>query len=620
MGCVAAGGDEGLRAGQDARTRNRATPDPFGRSCLNVSTHLRAPLGRFGPLGSRHNHDDVSTARLLLFARPGFRGSLRGVVAVAAFYATLAIASPNVHAPFDIQAGQLGQALVSTMPLIAAFVAAYAVLRPWPAFLVILLLTPCWDAAQVSWLVAPVWEVGTVQVILQTVFVIALALGLLLGDAGALNRAASREPTRASSSQVSAGPAPAPARVRVGRFASHRIGWIATIAVLFLATLSTMRSPDIESSTTVLMHGIFEPVAMGVLLLIMARSRRRLALVLIVLGLSVALGGAINMIQSIPAFGSLSVLQAKRLLFSRLTYFNVGLFGEMLAMAAPLILGAIAARRQLRLGRFAVSVLMIALVVSAAALFLTFSKSAYLATAGGIVTFMLLLATNWRRRASIMLVSVALSAFVIPWPALVLQVSPTLEGAYRTTMVKMVGASRYYSWDPAKLSGRGSLVERLLATEAAVRMAADHPILGIGLDQFKSEYVGGYKTSQAHLALDSAHTFWPEVAAELGIPALILVALIFASAMLALWRIYRAPPDETTRLLALTLLASLVAWLLVATAFAGDMYRPWRNMSSDFVMMAVLTAAAFALSRVMVGQPKLAAANAGAVAREPAAD
>jgi hypothetical protein len=70
----------------------------------------------------------------------------------------------------------------------------------------------------------------------------------------------------------------------------------------------------------------------------------------------------------------------------------------------------------------------------------------------------------------------------------------------------------------------------------------------------------------------------------------------------------------------LTLLASLVAWLLVATAFAGDMYRPWRNMSSDFVMMAVLTAAAFALSRVMVGQPKLAAANAGAVAREPAAD
>jgi O-antigen ligase len=350
------------------------------------------------------------------------------------------------------------------------------------------------------------------------------------------------------------------------------------------------------------MHGIIEPVAMGVLLLILATSRRRLALVLVAVGLSVALGGAINMIQSIPAFGSLAALQTNRLLFSRLTFFNVGLFGEMLAMAAPLILGAIAARRQLGLGRLAVAVLTIALVVSAAALFLTFSKSAYLATAGGIVTFFLLLATTWRRRASIVLVSVALSAFVVPWPALVLQASPTLENAYSAVMIRMVGASRYYSWNPAMLSGRGSLVERLLATEAAVHMAADHPILGIGLDQFKTDYVGGYKTSQAHLALDSAHTFWPEVAAELGIPALLVVVLIFASAMLALWRVYRAPPDRLTRLLALTLLASLVAWLLVATAFAGDMYRPWRNMSSDFVMMAMLVAAAFALSRGAAGR------------------
>jgi hypothetical protein len=73
--------------------------------------------------------------------------------------------------------------------------------------------------------------------------------------------------------------------------------------------------------------------------------------------------------------------------------------------------------------------------------------------------------------------------------------------------------------------------------------------------------------------------------------------LIFFSALLALWRLYMSPPDAVTRLLAITLLGSLAAWLAVATAFAGDMYRPWRNMSSDFVMMALLTAAAFALVR-----------------------
>ena len=549
-------------------------------------TALLAPLGRTGA--------GAPGVGLAAHALPRVRPSLRSAVSIAAFVAALAIAALNEHAPLDIRPGPLGHALAAGIPLLAALVAAYAVARPWPALVFVLLLTPCWDAAQVS------WELGPVQVILQTVFIVALALGVLLDAAH--DDAVPKASTRAASALR---PAPA-ARVRAATFASHRVGLAATVALLCLATVSTLRSPDVEGSLTVLTHGIFEPVAMGVLLLILAGSRRRLALVLIALCLSVALGGAINMIQSIPAFGSLGELQANRLLFSRLTYFNVGLFGEMLAMAAPMILGALAARRQLGLGRRAVSILTIALAMSAAALFLTFSKSAYLATAGGIVTFFLLLATTWRRRASIVLVSVALSAFVVPWPALVLQVSPTLESAYRSTMVKIVGASRYYSWDPAKLSGRGSLVERLLATEAAVHMAADHPILGIGLDQFKSDYVGGYKTAAAHLSLDSAHTFWPEVAAELGIPALVLVVLIFASAMLALWRTYRAPPDETTRLLTLTVLASLVAWLLVATAFAGDMYRPWRNMSSDFVMMAVLTAAAFALSRGVAAQRRLA--------------
>jgi len=541
--------------------------------------------------------------RLVALALPGTRALVRAVASIAAFAATLAIAVPNVHAPLDIKPGPLGLALAASMPLVAAVVAAYAVERPWRAFLLILALTPCWDAAQVSWDVSPVWHVGVVQIVLQTVFIVALALGVLLRDAtgGGLEASPATAAARSDTHPEAA------ARARASAFLGRNVGWMATVALIFLATLSTLRSPNLDSSLTVLMHGILEPVAMGLLLLVLANSRRSLALVLAAVGLSVALGGAINMIQSIPAFGSLASLQTNRLLFSRLTFFNVGLFGEMLAMAAPLILGAIAARRQLGLGRMAVTVLTIALMVSAAALFLTFSKSAYLATAGGVVTFFLLLATTWRRRASIVLISVALSAFVVPWPAVLLQASPPLENAYSTVMIKLVGASRYNSWNPAMLSGRGSLVERLLATEAAVHMAADHPTLGIGLDQFKSEYVDGYKTPQAHLDLDSAHTFWPEVAAELGIPALLFVVLIFAAALLALWRVYRAPPDQFTRILALTLLASLIAWLLVATAFAGDMYRPWRNMSSDFVMMAVLVAAAFALSR-MAGRGRQPAA------------
>jgi O-antigen ligase len=370
----------------------------------------------------------------------------------------------------------------------------------------------------------------------------------------------------------------------------------ATLSLLALAILSTVLSPDVQTSATVLLHGILEPAAMAGALLALRPTRRYLAVVAIVLGVSVAIGGLLNMIQTLPTTHSLSVLQAQRLLFSRITYFNVGLFGEMLAMATPLLLGALLGRRRLGLSRAVVAALVVVTLVALAGLFLTFSKSAYLATAGGSLVLLLLVVRGWRRRATIVVTAGLVSAVVIPWPAFFLQVSPPLENAYRTAVVSLVGQSRYDSWNPSTLSGRGSLLERWYATRAAVQMAVDHPILGIGLDQFQEQYVvGRYRPPEAHLALDSAHSQWAELAAELGFPALALVLVIYGAAMLALLRAYRAPPDETTRLLAAALLASMTGWLMVATAFAGDMYRAWRNMASDYVMMMVLVAAAFAL-------------------------
>jgi len=526
--------------------------------------------------------------RLGIAAWPGVRVLARSAAAPIAFASTLAIAALGAHAPLDIKAGLPAQMLAGTVPLVAAVLAFYAVRRPWPAFLAILLLTPVLNTGQVS------WDVEWFQVILQTVFIVWLTVGCVLREPTRPVRQIERRARVAPSAALERAPSGWTLAVE---FASRHMGPLATAALLVLATLSTLASPNAEESAAVLVHGIFEPVAMGLLLLAFRPNRRQLMLVLAALGLSVALGGLINMIQSIPAFGTLSALQSKRLLFSRLTYFNVGLFGEMLAMAAPLLLGALAYRKRLGLGRYAVVILMAALAAGAASLFLTFSKSAYLATAAGVLVFLVLLVRTRQARLRIAAATIALSALVVPWPAFFLQVSPALSGVYRDTMVGLVGSSRYDSWNPTRLSGHGSLVERVYATQAAVEMATDHPWLGIGLDRFGQMYTGEYKSPDSHFAADSAHTFWPEIAAELGFPALVVVVLIFASALLALWRIYLAPPDEATRLLAITLLASLAAWLAVATAFAGDMYRPWRNMSSDFVMMAVLTAAAFALVR-----------------------
>jgi O-antigen ligase len=514
---------------------------------------------------------------LSLVRLTGLRGRAlaRLVAAGFAFLATLAITVFNQHAPYDISPGLVAQLLTATVPLAAAIVTGYAVLRPWPAYLAVVLLTPYWDMAQVS------WRFGAVQVIAQTVFVAALGLGFLLRE------------------EVTPGSIAAHARsLGRGSVTLVRMAGGALAGLLLLAALSTAFSPDVTTSAAVLLHGILEPVAMGLLLVLLRPTVRALALVAVVLGISVGLGGLLNMIQTLPAIGTLAALQADRLLFSRLTYFNVGLFGAILAMAMPLLLAALVARRRLGLNRAVVAVLLVALAACLASLFLTFSKSAWLATAAGSAVLILLVVQGWRRRAAIILVGGLLSTAVIPWPAFVLQVAPPVNDAYRTVMVRLIGESRFDSWNPSTLSGRGSLLERFYATRAAAEMAVDHPLLGIGLDQFKTQYVAGrYRPPEAHLALDSAHTFWPEIAAELGFPALAMVVLVFAAALLALWRVYRAPPDELTRILAATLLAALAAWLVVATTFDIDLYRDWRNMASDVIMAAVITAAAFALYR-----------------------
>ncbi len=542
-----------------------------------------------------------STVVPLVFERTrelDWRRALRLATASVAGVFTLLFAFWNGHTPFDIHAGVVAQVIELGIPALATATAVYAVLRPWPAFVLILALTPVFDAAQISRFEGPF------QILLQTVFLAALGAGVLLRDRPAQAGVAAR-------ADAAAHPADAANSLVRRAFANpYRLGFLATAAFLALATLSTLFSSNVAVSSLVLIHGIYEPIGMAAVFMALVRTRRQLWTTLIALALSAALGSLLNVLQSVPAMGSLHVLQAQRLLFSRLTYFNVGLFGEIVAMAAPLLIAAIARRRQLGLGRRLVALLIAATVVSIVGLFLTFSKSAYLAAAGGVLIFLFLLVNTWRSRAAIVGVTLAISAFIVPWPAVALRVVPPLESLYRSAMIQMVGASRYYSWDPAYLPGRGSLLERLYATEAAIQMGIDHPILGVGLDLFGREYVEYYQTPQSHFAADSAHTFWPEIAAELGIPALIAVVLIYLSAFLLLFRLYRAPPDAHARLLAVTLLGSLVAWVMVASAFAGDMYRSWRHMSSDFVMMAILVAAAFVLYRIVRSEAQARAARA----------
>ena len=106
-------------------------------------------------------------------------------------------------------------------------------------------------------------------------------------------------------------------------------------------------------------------------------------------------------------------------------------------------------------------------------------------------------------------------------------------------------------------------------------------------------------SSAAQDVLDHAHSFFPEIAAELGIAAAALVFVIYAGALWAMLRVYRTARDQLTRVMSAGLAAAIVGWLVVATAFGCDIYRPTRELSSDVVASVVILGAAIALARLV---------------------
>ena len=501
---------------------------------------------------------------------------LVAVLAAVAFGVAYSVAAWHGHTPARVTEVTAVRLMVSLIPIAAALLAALAILRPWPAYLGILVLTPVWNAAQIN------WTTDAFQVTIQTVFVMVLGIGCLM------SRRRTRDAAFADARQRAGG--------RRGSSIAAVVASLALVAFLALALASTYASPGVAQSRIVLAHGIVEPIALGLILLGLRPNRMDLVRVAIALGLSAGVGCLINIVQTVPG-STLAGLQSHRLFFSILTYDSVGLLGEVLAMSVPLLVGVLLARRALRL-RPSISVFVIvALAACLAGLFLTFSKSAWLATSVATALLVIFAARTWPARLAIVAGAGLLSAFVVPWPALLLPSTPGLGSAYRGAMVQLEGQRRYDSWNPATVAGEGSVTFHLRAAEAGVRMAETHPWLGVGLNQYKRFYMSGYAIPPIDIHVDHAHSMWPELAAELGFPAMGLVALIYAAALLALWRVYRNPPDGTTRLLAAMFMAALIAWVIVATAFGTDIYRSPRSMSAEIVMMTVVTSAAFALAR-----------------------
>ncbi len=125
---------------------------------------------------------------------------------------------------------------------------------------------------------------------------------------------------------------------------------------------------------------------------------------------------------------------------------------------------------------------------------------------------------------------------------------------------------------------------RELRWQAAARMLAEHPVLGVGPGGFRAEYAAASHNAELAEQTPVAHNMFLEVAAELGLPAFCLFLVLIATAMVASERVLRSTRDRRPMV---AVQASLIAvaigavflseqyylplWLLVAVAVAAGL-------------------------------------------------
>ena len=452
-------------------------------------------------------------------------------------------------------------------------VAALLVLRPWTGVIAWAATMPLLDVPRLQ-----LWF-GPVQITQTTIFIAALAVGVLLDRLGSTDRAA--WPRAAS---------------------------IAAGALIVLPVLSLVAAPDVATGIPIVLHGVVEPVLVALLVVAARPTVRGLAALGGALVVGVTLASAYSIFRAGRVATSLAELEATRVSFAHFTYYNVGIFGDALAMVIPIAIAGLFVRRPLGLGRWATIALVAMLLVLMGALYLTFSKSAWLGT---LVAVWLVLATRFQRpRQIVALVAGAavVLALIVPYPLYIRSALNIDLGS--TSILPLMSGSRLSSWDVGSPEGEVSIGERVRATVAAAKMSRDHPLLGVGPGRFGVEYDGAYADPNATRHLQSPHDFLPEVAAELGIPALLVVVGALMAALWWAWRAVRSG-DVLLRSVGGAYLSALVAFLVVATTFGLDLYRPYRVMNADVITAGLIVGACGALAAAVRSKRAGAGQNGG---------
>jgi len=160
------------------------------------------------------------------------------------------------------------------------------------------------------------------------------------------------------------------------------------------------------------------------------------------------------------------------------------------------------------------------------------------------------------------------------------KIGMAVVGVLVATMVFLYAPDTYFDRMNQINTTEGSARGRILAWEASMRMAADHPILGIGAGHFGVKYGVDYRPPTGErVPWQTAHSIYFLALGELGFPGLLLLVSLILSNMSANRRLAKAVRmrNDPTAIHDVRLLACLSASLIafaVNGAFLSALYYP----------------------------------------------
>jgi O-antigen ligase/tetratricopeptide (TPR) repeat protein len=221
----------------------------------------------------------------------------------------------------------------------------------------------------------------------------------------------------------------------------------------------------------------------------------------------------------------------------------------------------------------------------------TWSRGPTVATL--VASLGLLAATGWEARAR-------LNRWAIG--AVIIVTLPVLAVGYR-----QVVRARIALHTASPLAADRTIQDRLNTYAAATQMVRDHPLTGVGLENFSVLYPRYRSAESEQLTPDvlptMVHSGYLQAAATTGIPGLLLYVLLLSSVMFVLWSAYKRQADRRARWLVVAFLASISGYLI--QDLSG-----WLDLSLSAFFWIVL-----GLGVALGGEPHVARAHSSGVRR-----